>query len=353
MGGNRGRLINATTRKEALTLINEACEAGARKAKACELLTLTIRTYERWKLDDGLKDKRQYSKTIPSNKLTMEERQAIIRTANSPAYCDFAPCKIVPMLADEGLYLGSESSFYRILHEEKQLHHRGKSKPRIYHKPKALVAIKANQVWSWDITYLKTHVAGMHYYLYLIIDIYSRKIVGWTIQHYENSDYAAGLFMQACDDEKVSSHQVTLHSDNGSPMKGATLLATLQNLGVDTSFSRPAVSNDNPFSEAIFKTLKYNVEYPADDFASIEAARIWVETFVYWYNNEHLHSGLKFVTPMQRHLGHDTAILANRKIVYIAAKQNNPQRWSKDIRNWDLPNEVILNPDKPLLKLGA
>jgi putative transposase len=348
LGGNRGRLIDASTRKEALILINEACEAGARKTKACDLLNITIRTYERWKLEDGLKDKRQYIKTIPSNKLTLKERQAIIHTANSPAYCDFAPCKIVPMLADKGLYLGSESTFYRILREEKQLNHRGKSKPRIYHKPKALVAIKANQVWSWDITYLKTYVAGMHYYLYLIIDIYSRKIVGWTLQHYENSDYAAGLFMQACDDEKVLSHQVILHSDNGSPMKGATLLATLQKLGVDTSFSRPAVSNDNPFSEAIFKTLKYSVEYPRDGFASIEAGRIWVETFVYWYNNEHLHSGLKFVTPMQRHLGLDTAILANRKIVYIAAKQNNPQRWSREIRDWNLSNEVILNPDKPL-----
>jgi len=353
LGGNRGRLIDCATRKEALALIEEACKAGARKAKACELLNIALRTYERWKSDNGLKDKRQYIKTIPSNKLTIEERQTIIRIANSPAYCDLAPCKIVPMLADKGLYLASESSFYRIFREEKLLSHRGKNKPRIYHKPKALVAIKANQVWSWDISYLKTYIAGMYYYLYLIIDIYSRKIVGWTIQHYENSDYAAGLFMQTCNDEKVSSHQVTLHSDNGSSMKGATLLATLQKLGVDSSFSRPAMSNDNPYSEALFKTLKYNAVYPANGYASIEAARIWVETFVHWYNNEHLHSGLKFVTPAQRHLGLDTAILTNRKIVYAAAKQANPQRWTRDIRNWNLPKEVILNPDKPRLKLVA
>ncbi len=352
MGGNRGRLIDPATRKEALALINEACKAGARKAKACELLNITLRTYERWKLADGLKDKRQYIKNIPSNKLTAAERQEIIRVANLPVYCNLSPCKIVPMLADEGLYLASESSIYRIFREEKLLTHRGKSKPRIYHKPKSLVAIKPNQVWSWDISYLKTHVASMYYYLYLIIDIYSRKIVGWAIQHYENSDYASGLFRQACKDEKALPHQITLHSDNGSPMKGATLLATLQNLGIDTSFSRPAVSNDNPYSEAMFKTLKYSLEYPTNGFASIEAARIWVETFVYWYN-EHLHSGLKFVTPMQRHLGLDTAILENRKIVYAKAKENKPQRWSKDIRNWNLPNEIILNPDKPRLKLVA
>ena len=349
MGGNRGRLIPPDKRKEALTLIDEAHTAGARIVKACELLDITIRTYERWKLNDGLLDKRQLVKNVPPNKLTLAEQQEIIATVNSPKYCDLAPCKIVPALADEGIYLASESSIYRILRTENLLVHRGKSRPKTNYKPKALVAIKANQVWSWDISYLKTYITGMHYYLYMIIDIYSRKIVGWTIQHHENSEYAKALMIQACQDEKVSPNQVTLHSDNGSPMKGATLLATLQNLGVATSFSRPAVSNDNPFSESLFKTLKYNPIFPTNGFETIEAARQWVEAFVDWYNNEHLHRGIKFVTPQQRHLGLDGEILANRKAVYEAAKQRNPLRWSKATRNWDLATEVILNPDKHLL----
>lgn len=345
--------MDSKTRKEALKLIDEASRAGARKAKACELLGITLRTYERWKSAEGLQDKRQCVERIPSNKLTSEETEAIIRISNSPQYCDLPPCKIVPMLADQNIYLASESSFYRILKAKNLLSHRGRNKPRTHYKPKALVAIAPNQVWSWDITYLKTRVDGLYYFLYMIVDIFSRKIVGWTIQSHENAEHAAALMRQACLDEVISPEQVRLHSDNGSPMKGATLLATLQNLGIAASFSRPAVSNDNPFSESLFKTLKYRPLYPGYGFSSIEDARFWVESFVNWYNQEHLHSGLKFVTPQQRHLGLDKAILENRKKVYQAAKERNPLRWSKKIRDWDLPREVILNPDKNLLKLAA
>lgn len=349
MGGKRGRLIPTNQRKEALSLIEEARRAGAGIAKACDLLDITIRTYERWKSINGEIDKRQIVKLSPPNKLTPAEQQQIIETANSPKYCNLPPCKIVPSLADEGIYLASESSFYRTLREQDMLSHRGETKPRKYSKPKALVASGPNQVWSWDITYFKTQVAGLFYYLYMIVDIYSRKIVGWTTQHHENSHHAKALMIQACADEKVSEAQVTLHSDNGSPMKGATLLATLQNLGVATSFSRPAVSNDNPFSESLFKTLKFNNTYPAKGFSMIEEARLWVEEFVNWYNNKHHHSGLKFVTPAQRHEGLDSDILSKRKAVYEAARQRNPLRWSKQIRNWDLPEQVILNPDEQLL----
>jgi transposase InsO family protein len=345
LGGNRGRLVDKETRSKVQTLIEEACANGARKSKACELLGISIRSYERWKLPNGLVDKRSIVKRTPSNKLTPLERQEIISTSNLPCYCDLPPCKIVPKLADQGVYLASESSFYRVLREEKMLQHRGRSKPRQHHKPKALIAIKPNQVWSWDISYLKTHIAGMHFYLYMIVDIFSRKIVGWTIQHHENSEHATALMIQACSDEKISPNQIFLHSDNGSPMKGATLLTTLQSLGVVTSFSRPAVSNDNPYSEALFKTIKYVPFYPYNGFSSIEEARCWTEKFVNWYNNEHLHSALKFVTPHQRHTGQDLTILENRKKTYQIAKKRNPSRWSKNIRNWNLPSMVILNPD--------
>ena len=345
MGGNRGRLIDKETRKKAQALIEEACTNGSRKFKACELLGISIRSYERWKLTDGLVDKRSFVKRNPFNKLTPEERKEIISISNSPLYCDLPPCKIVPKLADTGVYLASESSFYRVLRHEKMLQHRGRSKPRQHHKPKALIAVKPNQVWSWDISYLKTYIAGIYFYLYIIVDIYSRKIVGWTIQYHENSEHATALMVQACADEKISPNQISLHSDNGSPMKGATLLTTLQNLGVETSFSRPAVSNDNPYSEALFKTIKYVPSYPNNGFSSIEEARSWTEKFVNWYNNEHLHSALKFITPQQRHTGQDIIILVNRKNTYEMAKRRNPSRWSGNIRNWTLPSTVVLNPD--------
>ncbi|MCK4608270.1 MAG: IS3 family transposase [Gammaproteobacteria bacterium] len=353
LGGLRGRLIGNKERKEALSLIKEACKAGARKIKVCKLLQISIRTYERWSLADGLSDKRALAQHIPANKLTTEERQAIIKIANSAEYCDLPPCKIIPMLADKQIYICSESTLYRILREEKLLNHRGKSKPKTHHKPKQLDATGPNQVWSWDISYLKSHVAGIYFYLYLTMDIYSRKIVGWTVQAHESSEQAAALMKQTCLDEAIDPGQVRLHSDNGSPMKGATLLVTLQQLGIAPSFSRPAVSNDNPYSEAMFKTLKYRPIYPGKGFASIEESRIWVENFVNWYNTEHLHSGLKFVTPEQRHTSADQKILANRKIVYQAAKRCNPSRWSRGVRNWDQPSIVTLNPDKSTIAANS
>lgn len=177
-----------------------------------------------------------------------------------------------------------------------------------------------------------------------MLDIFSRKIVGWSVHDQENSYYASQLVQEICQNEEIERHQVTLHSDNGAPMKGSTLLATLQTLGVSTSFSRPSVSNDNPYSESAFKTLKYCYFYPDKPFASLQEARQWVERFVRWYNTEHHHSALKFITPEQRHNGQSDEILARRKQVYRQAQQRHPERWSGEIRNWDLPNQVILNP---------
>ena len=255
--------------------------------------------------------------------------------------------KIVPKLADEGRYIASESSFYRVLKAENQLRHRQRSTPASARKkPRALTATAPNQLYSWDITYLPTRVRGLFFYLYLVMDIYSRKIVGWQVYEEESSALAADLMTDICHREGVKPHQVTLHSDNGSPMKGATMLATLQALGVVPSFSRPSVSNDNPYSESLFRTLKYRPEYPAHAFADLPAARSWVQGFVDWYNGEHLHSAIGFVTPEQRHTGEDVAILARRKQVYLAAQSENPERWSGDIRNWDHVKEVQLNPDK-------
>ena len=179
------------------------------------------------------------------------------------------------------------------------------------------------------------------------MDVFSRKIVGWQVYEEESSALAADLMTDICQREGIARNQVTLHSDNGSPMKGATMLATLQQLGVIPSFSRPSVSNDNPYSESLFRTLKYRPDCPEQPFANLQAARGWVQGFVDWYNHEHLHSAINFVTPEQRHSGEDSVILAQRQQVYLNAQSKNPDRWSSDIRNWEPISVVYLNPEKP------
>lgn len=342
--------MSAEVRIQAITLIAEASRAGARKQKSCELLNMTVRTLERWEKENGTRDKRKGSKHAPANKLTEDQRKMVLETANRGKYRDLPPCKIVPMLADEGVYIASESSFYRILKAENQLTHRQLSRPAKHHPPHAYEASGPNQVWSWDITYLPTPVRGLYFYLYMIMDIYSRKIVGWSVHETECSQQASDLIKQACLDENVARDQLVLHSDNGSPMKGATMLAMLEALGVLPSFSRPSVSDDNPYSESLFKTLKYHPTFPRfTKFATITDARAWCEKFSGWYNNEHLHSALKFITPQQRHAGADKMIMKKRHAVYKMAKIQNPERWSGNTRNWVLPEIITLNPDRKML----
>jgi putative transposase len=334
-------------RLEIIELINNATHSGARQDKACDVIGISAKTLQRWQQPDNEQDGRIEAVHAPANKLTELERQRVLKVANEPEFAGLAPTQIVPKLADKGLYLASESTFYRLLNECNQLKHRDKNKPaRKVTKPLALVASSPNEIYTWDITYLPSQVKGLFFYLYLVLDIYSRKVVGWQVHSEELSALAADLMVDICQREGVGRNQVTLHSDNGSPMKGATMLATLQMLGVVPSFSRPSVSNDNPFSESIFRTIKYRPEYPEKCFADLSAARDWVKEFVRWYNSEHCHSGIKFVTPTQRHNGEDVEILAKRKQVYQQAKSQNPNRWSGEIRNWDQIKEVHLNPEK-------
>jgi len=251
------------------------------------------------------------------------------------------------MLADKKQYLASESTMYRILREEKLNAYRGKAKPPERKKPEPYIAKNPNEIWSWDITYLARDIKGKFFYLYLILDIFSRKIVGAEVYECESAEHAAQIADGSYTKEKINGNNIVLHSDNGSPMKGATMLATLNKLGITPSYSRPSVSNDNPFSEAMFRTLKYCSQYPEKPFSSLKEARDWVNIFVSWYNNEHHHSAIKFVTPSQRHNGDDVTILEDRIKVYEEAKSNTPSRWSKGTRNWARVNEVYLNPGKP------
>ena len=348
-GQRRGRLTVSHERVEMINLIKQAQLSGARQTKACEIVGISAKTFQRWVQNKHHRDGRLDVRIEPANKLSLLERQCIIKIANSAEYAHLPPSKIVPMLADNGQYIASESSFYRILSAEKQLKHRQKMNvTKQIKKPRALKATSSNQVYSWDITYLPSVVKGVFFYLYLVMDIYSRKIVGWQVYEEESSALAADLMTDICQREDIKQNQITLHSDNGSPMKGATMLATLQALGIMHSFSRPSVSNDNPYSESLFRTLKYRPEYPDAAFENLMAARVWVTGFVDWYNNQHLHSAIKFVTPHQRHTGEEQKILENRKQVYKQAKLNNPTRWSGEIRNWDRINSVYLNPVKEI-----
>ena len=337
----------SSERNEVITLVNQACVSGARQSKACECIGISAKTFQRWDRPDNARDGRLDAKHDPRNKLTELERLRVIKVANEPEFADLPPSKIVPKLADKGIYIASESTFYRVLKAASQLSHRQKAKPtRQRQKPRALTATGPNQIYSWDITYLPTAVKGIFLYLYLVMDIYSRKIVGWQVYEEESSTLAGELMTDICQREGILPNQVTLHSDNGGPMKGATMLATLQELGVVPSFSRPSVSNDNPYSESLFRTLKYIPEYPDRPFFDLLAARTWVHGFVDWYNHEHLHSAINFVTPEQRHQGLDIQILAKRKQVYEQAKSIHPERWSGDTRNWNPVEKVYLNPEK-------
>jgi transposase InsO family protein len=328
-------------REEIHLLIVEAVASGARKSNACEIIGITVRSYQRWR-KDARADRRKLNKNRPPNALTDEERKLVRDTCCSPEYRDYTPNEIVPRLAEKGLYIASESTMYRILKADDLLAHRSHSKaPSANTKPEELKAVGPNQVLSWDITYLLSSIRGKYFYLYLFMDVWSRFIVGWEIHYEESAENSAALASRIMAEEEFKN--ASLHSDNGGPMKGATMLATLQRLQVVPSFSRPHVSNDNPFSESLFKTLKYHASYPSC-FETIEDARTWVSKFVEWYNVKHQHSGIQYVTPAQRHSGEDIEILKTREETYRNAKLKHPERWTGRAKSWKWVGEVTLNP---------
>ena len=330
-----------------ISLINEAHANGARLESACSTLGISVRTLQRWQQGGQVHDDGRKAAGVvrtPQNKFSKQERQTILSTINSPEFADKGPKQIVPILADRNEYIGSESTLYRVLHEQGLLTHRQKSKPRKSSEPKRHSANGPNQIWTWDITYLQMNVKGLFFYLYLIIDIYSRKAVGWDVYETQSDEFASLVADKAVLREKQAPR--ILHSDNGSPMKGSTMLATLHQLGIKTSFSRPGVSNDNAFSESLFKTLKYAPFYPDGPFSTLIEARQWVQHFVTWYNEMHRHSAIKYVTPDQRHRGEDIEILARRAELYERQRAKNPGRWSGRSRNWTPAGTVFLNPRK-------
>lgn len=341
-------MISPSDRALAVELIQEASQNGARLAPACKELNISVRTYERWVSEGGVKEDQRpiVPRPEPKNKLTIEEKREMLEVVKKEEFANLPPTQIVPKLADQCIYIASESSFYRVLREQNMQHHRGRSKKPERKLPESHHAIAPNQVWTWDITWLKGPVKGLFYRLYMIIDLFSRKIVGWEIWETEEAKYAEELIKKAIINEKIQGRPLVLHSDNGSPMKAATFQVLLEKLGIQSSYSRPRVSNDNPYSEAMFRTLKYRPEYPYKGFKTLEEARIWSVKFVHWYNCEHLHSGINFVTPEQCHTGVYIDVLKNRKEVYEQAKLKHPERWSRETRDWSAHESVALNPMK-------
>jgi putative transposase len=345
-------MIALEDRQRTARWIDEAQREGARLRLACEESGIDTRTLQRWKAGAGLErgDGRPHAVRSPAaHALSSQERERILQIANEPRFAELPPARIVPMLADEGTYIASESSFSRVLRAHGQARHRGRSKaPQRKRPPSTHVATAPRQLWCWDLTFLASRVRGQWFYLYLILDVYSRKIVGFEVHETDSSDHAVALLRRTALAEGIHAltHRPVLHGDNGATVKATTVLAMLHWLRITPSYSRPRVSDDNAFVESLFRTAKYRPQFPAKGFDSLEDARRWASEFVNWYNHDHRHSGIRFVSPAQRHAGEDGDILARRHALYVRAREANPRRWARHTRNWQPIEAVTLNPEK-------
>lgn len=345
-------MIRLEDRQQLARDIEQAHRAGARLKPACELAGIDVRTLQRWKAGAGLvrgDGRPQAVRPQPAHALSEAERARLLEVANEPRFAEVPPARIVPLLADEGVYLASEASFHRVLRAAGQSGHRGRAKaPQASRPPATHVATAPGQVWCWDMTFLPAEVAGRWFYLYLILDLYSRKVVGFEVHETDSAAHAAHLVRRTALAEGIhaAEDKPVLHGDNGATLKATTVLAMLHWLGIKPSYSRPRVSDDNAYAEALFRTAKYRPQFPVRGFADLEAARTWAARFVHWYNVEHRHSAIRYVTPAQRHAGEDRAILAARHTLYTQARALNPRRWSRNTRNWTPVEFVPLNPER-------
>jgi transposase InsO family protein len=333
-------LIPEEQKKIIVQYIQEAVEDGARVKKACDCLELSYRSFLRWKAGKTKDGRKGAVKGVP-RKLSPAEEQAFFDAANTQEFRDETPGKIVASLLDKGVYYGSERTLYRILKKRKALSYRQKRRaPTKSNTPPELTATGPNQVWNWDITWLPTRVKGIFLFAYVIIDIFSRKIVGWSVETEESPELAAALFRRTINRRKAKPKFV--HADNGGPMKGLSLVAFLTMLQVNMTYNRPRVSNDNPFIESFFGSMKGHVKYPKC-FEDLEHARKWFADFIDWYNNKHQHSGIGYVTPAQRHSGQDQAIQSERQKILNKAYEMFPERFVKGTRNLLVNQTVILH----------
>ncbi len=336
-----------------IALLREGLSLGVSAKAIADLFGIAARTLRRWRLmmqAQGFScDRRRGASRRVDHRFSEQERKNILDTVNDPRFSDLTPAQIVAILAEDSIYIGSESTIYRIMREEGLLSHRGRTRPARPPRPApVLEATGIHQVLAWDITLLPGPVKGQFFYLYMAMDVWSRRILGVEVHERECGQLASEFFDRVCRDEGISGESATvLHSDNGAPMRSITLAAKLAELGVASSFSRPRVSNDNAYAESWFRTMKYHQSYPLRRFRDLLAVKAWVDAFVDWYNSEHRHSGIQYVTPDQRHTGQADAICARRQQTYEQARQLHPQRWSRSIRNWSQPQIVRINHPRP------
>lgn len=300
-------LLPKMTKRRALRAVGASHATGYRRQKPRAQVLASTRPAPPLALDPG-------------------ERQLILATLNSERFADCTPYTAYAKLLDEGTYLASVRTFYRVLAREDLVQERRDQLTHPAHAKPELIARAPNQVWSWDISKLESVLKWQYFYVYVLIDIFSRYGVGWLVARAENAGLAAALIEQTCAKHGIAPETLTLHSDHGSPMRAKTTAELLVDLGVAASFSRPRVSHDNPFSEAYFKTLKYRPDFP-ERFDSIEHARTFLRGFFTWYNEAHRHSGIGFMTPTAVHFGQAQALYASRAQVLQVAYAAHPERF--------------------------
>ena len=276
--------------------------------------------------------------------LAEDERQTVLTELHSKRFIDTAPAQVVATLLDEGVYHCSTRTMYRILESKKEVRERRNQLSHPQYKKPELLATAPNQVWSWDITKLRGPAKWTYFYLYVILDIFSRYVVGWMVAHRETAELAKRLIAETCERQGIVRDQLTLHADRGSPMKAKCTAQLLADLGITKSHSRPYVSDDNPFSESQFKTLKYRPNFP-DRFGCQQDSRSYCTDFFNWYNNDHRHSGLAMLTPHTVHYGQAEELLCKRHEAMLAAYLAHPERFVKGMpQRQILPEAVWINP---------
>ena len=311
---------------------------------ACKMMGVPRSSVYRLKRPKPAKLETESSRPASPRGLTTEEREQVRDLLNSEQHQDQSPRTLYAHLLDEGSYLCHWSTMYRILKVFDEVRERrNQVRHPDYTKPE-LLATAPNQLWSWDITKLRGPVTWTYYYLYVMLDVFSRYVVGWLLAERESAELAQELTLAACTKQQIQPGQLTIHADRGSPMIAKSMALLMSDLGVGKSHSRPHVSDDNPFSEAQFRTLKYSPTYP-DRFGSLADARTWCEHFFTWYNQEHYHTGLGLLTPSDVHHGRASQILEQRQQVLQQAYAAHPERFVKGAPTvTQLPPAVWINP---------
>lgn len=311
---------------------------------ACQAIGLARSSFYRW--EKGPQNRVKKARPEPKRTITEQERTIILSILNSARFCDLAPRQVYATLLDEGTYHCSWRSMYRILADHDQVRERRRQRRHPHYEKPELLATSANELWTWDITRLKGPVPWHYYYLYVIIDIFSRYVVGFMVAERESAELAIELIEISCQRQHILPEQLTLHSDRGAAMTSKSMALFLSDLGVKKTHSRPHVSNDNPFSEAQFKTLKYHPTFP-DRFGSIHDARAWAQEFFDWYNNHHRHSSIALMTPYMVHYGQAERVREQRKQVLTLAYNTHPERFVRGLPALEpLAEAVWINPPK-------